>query len=56
MLDDGRYAGTTPFAQDQFKRQLPGQPEESFATKAPFTKAIDNSISYIKENKGKNSP
>ena len=56
ILDRGQYAGTTPFAESQFQRQLPGQPVESFRTKAPFTRAIGSSISYIQEKRGDNNP
>lgn len=56
VLDKGQYAGTTPFAESQFKRQLPGQPEESFATKAPFTRAISSSIDYVREKRVDKNP
>jgi hypothetical protein len=56
ILDGGKYAGTTPFAESQFRRQLPGQPEESFATKAPFIRAIGDSVAYVQEKRGDKNP
>ncbi len=56
ILEQGKYAGTTPFAESQFKRQLPGQAVESFVTKAPFTQAVGNSIIYIQEKRGDKTP
>jgi hypothetical protein len=56
LLNQGQYAGTVPFAESQFNRQLPGQPAESFKTKAPFTQAIGKSIDYLEEKRGDSKP